>query len=736
MRLESFRIVNYRSIAEVCIEPCGDFNVLIGRNNSGKSNLLASIEAFFSSVKPEAINTRPLIGNEIDLHQKNLTSQIQLSAVFAPTPAELEELLSDIRSERPQVKTLLEEIKPESRLSVCVVVVPAPKKFAYVQGIKLLDRGDSRVIFEIDRSIAEELYENVAGMERGVSSSEALGRILRRFDSDDYATVKRQQGRDQSSGPPIEYYFRRYGEEDSNVVAEIVKLFRKSDSYESFQNSVSSFISATDSNVEALSRSPITSPIRTFTGEENTVPQYVKLLLGRLHAIKILHFRERRAPIGSEEARRLLSLKVKRGGTDILARIQSTIDELLGVRVDAFEGPTDNRGQPSAELDVDEFLIQANGSGIREALRLILDTEFGQPNLLLVEEPEIHLHPALETSIMSYLREISRDRQVFITTHSTNFLDTGNFQNVFLVQKDKSTKLSSLSLAEAEEKLPAELGIRLSSLFMYDQIIFVEGPSDEQILREFARTLGVNLGQLNTGFIQMNGVRNLGHYAAAEVVSFLTRRRVKLYFLVDADESKSFHFQRLRDEFGDNAKVHVLEKREIENYLLSPAANIKHLIARKKLSQEAFSPPDEPSFRQLQMDAADSLKALAIWKRILAGAKRPLYPTDKNGDYPTATSEMKNRAEQMLEKVKADADTAIAGLDDLCSEAASLVEADWPNRKMNIVPGSSILDKVYKKFGLRYDKMRDGIGVASQMEKDEIESELRTFIQDLGKSDR
>jgi putative ATP-dependent endonuclease of OLD family len=57
--------------------------------------------------------------------------------------------------------------------------------------------------------------------------------------------------------------------------------------------------------------------------------------------------------------------------------------------------------------------------------------------------------------------------------------------------------------------LPSELGIRLSSLFMYDQIIFVEGPSDEQIIREFARSLGVNFGQLNLGFVQMRGVRNI-----------------------------------------------------------------------------------------------------------------------------------------------------------------------------------------------------------------------------------
>ncbi|NER06645.1 MAG: AAA family ATPase, partial [Okeania sp. SIO3C4] len=33
--------------------------------------------------------------------------------------------------------------------------------------------------------------------------------------------------------------------------------------------------------------------------------------------------------------------------------------------------------------------------------------EFEQPNILLIEEPEIHLHPALEISMMRYLKRIT-----------------------------------------------------------------------------------------------------------------------------------------------------------------------------------------------------------------------------------------------------------------------------------------------------------------------------------------
>lgn len=586
-------------------------------------------------------------------------------------------------------------------------------------------------MFELDDKAVNELYEIVASVERADASRASLTKFMQSFDDDDYGTAKRNRNRD-IGGPPIEYFLGRH-QMDPRLVSEVVKVFNSSESYEAFSNAITQLSNAAEESKQGLSQRPINAAIKTFTGEEHTVPRYVKQLLSRIKGTKILHFKERRVPIGSEEAKRLLSLKTRRGGTEVLVRIQSTIDELLGVKVDAFEGPV-ARGQSVAELDVDDFLIQVNGSGIREALRLILDTEFENPDILLVEEPEIHLHPALETSIMSYLREVSRGIQVFITTHSTNFLDTGNFQNVFLVLKNGSTSVAPLTLAEAADKLPSELGIRLSSLFMYDQIIFVEGPSDEQIIREIARTLNVNLGQLNVGFIQLRGVRNLGHYAAAEVVSFLTRRQVKLHFLIDADEANSVHFARLRDEFGDNARIQILKRREIENYLLSPAANIRHLASRtRSTNNRPFAAPTEETFRSQEEEAAEGLKHLAIWKRVMSLTCRPLYPADQDRGVPEDMDSAVMRATTILTRMRDLADATISEVKEVYEKAADAVEREWPTSKMDIVPGSAILDEVYKRYGFRYDKMRDGIGVAAQMEESEIDRELRDFIHVLGK---
>jgi putative ATP-dependent endonuclease of OLD family len=318
---------------------------------------------------------------------------------------------------------------------------------------------------------------------------------------------------------------------------------------------------------------------------------------------------------------------------------------------------------------------------------------------------------------------------VFLTTHSTNFLDTGAFDHVFMISKERSTLVSSLTLTEAEEKLPEELGMRLSSLFMYDQIIFVEGPSDEQIIREFASTLNINLGQLNAGFITMSGVRNIGHYAAAEVITFLTKRKVKLCFVVDADESGSVHFTRIQDRFKDVIAIHRLSKREIENYILLPRAIAEHLLERKRGMQNAsFEPPTEQDVRSGLLAAADELKWLAIWKRVSATACCPIIPPNVRRVEVKDVTAMKAKGLEALRKARDELEQVEQGFDETISHAVSDVERNWEAKKLDIVPGASLLDHLYKRYGLRFEKTRDGPAVAALMRKDEIDREIVKVI--------
>jgi putative ATP-dependent endonuclease of the OLD family len=267
-------------------------------------------------------------------------------------------------------------------------------------------------------------------------------------------------------------------------------------------------------------------------------------------------------------------------------------------------------------LSTVSILVQANGSGIRESLRLILDNEFDHPSLLLIEEPEVHLHPALEASMMRYLQSISTVYQVFLTTHSTNFLDTAELTNVYLITKSHSTKAELLDIDAAETLLPRELGLRMSSLFMYDRLVFVEGRTDEAILREWASLLNVNLSQANVGFVPMGGARNFSHYAAAATLAFLSKRNVESWILLDRDEKESEEIDKLKAIAAKFATVKVLEHREIENLLLQPRVILELIKFKQKSAGKSQNEVTQDQVETALEQALNRLKKKTIHKRI------------------------------------------------------------------------------------------------------------------------
>lgn len=53
MKIASFRICNFRSIADTDEINCQNLMVFIGRNNAGKSNILKALDVFFNDSKPD-----------------------------------------------------------------------------------------------------------------------------------------------------------------------------------------------------------------------------------------------------------------------------------------------------------------------------------------------------------------------------------------------------------------------------------------------------------------------------------------------------------------------------------------------------------------------------------------------------------------------------------------------------------------------------------------------------------
>ncbi|RCJ20006.1 hypothetical protein A6S26_04550 [Nostoc sp. ATCC 43529] len=742
MKLETVNIKRFRSIENTELGNCGDFNVLIGKNNTGKSSILLAINAFFECIKNgNVVNLNPKFGQSIDFFKGQTNLPIEINLTFSLMPSDIDTLTQDIVKEAPQMKNAVLGIDLSLRISITVAIMPLPDSFSFVKKISLVNPANfcstsdnnENIIFSVSEESAVELFNKFLRSKEYNKKADALLSV--KLDTDDFVKLQKPDNREFKRF--LTYRLNRpNSSEFSNELVEIITdIAEGSSSYEDLQKSIKKIASSMREEAEATEIQPLKIKVGTFAGEESSIPDYIQNLLKKICTNKVLYLTERRKQIGKQEAEKLLELKVTRGGTKILQSIQETVSALLGVRIDAFQTISSLGNQTSAEMDVDDFLVEVNGSGIKEALRLVLDVEFEIPNILLVEEPEIHLHPGLETTIMRYLKRISCNCQVFLTTHSTNFLDTGEMKNVYLVSKPNSTQIRQLDIEEAEAEIPQELGIRLSSLFMFDRLIFVEGQSDEDIIREWASILGINLSQANVGFIHMGGARNFAHFATEATLSFLTKRQIQMWFLIDRDEKEDYEVSNLQKILGQKATVKVLQRREIENYLICPRVIREFIEFKRKSSGTNTEPiPSELEIKEKIEECADQLKQFTINKRVFKIACKPIYPNTKGLFNEVVQGEdifvnkVIEEIQQIIGQLEADKDR----LETLYKEKLEEVNRVWQYSKLNLVPGDLLLDMVCQAYKIRFKKERDGSKLATLMTKNEICQEIIDIIQEFG----
>jgi putative ATP-dependent endonuclease of OLD family len=745
MKIQSFKLQHYRSASNVDLQDCGQFNVLIGKNNSGKSTILSALHGFFATISDGGLVTlEPAFGKRIDFHNAIVSSPIEVSVTFLLTNTERESLVAAIVAEAAQMKNAAEGLPTTVCLTATLrVSAVGDERYAYVSDLLLEDvarMGDKHArytLVSISAKSAAEIVQRRIRIRDISTVAEAASSVIEGIDQDDWERIRSELSNERRpSGSPFRYIMRHFysGELPEEAMTLVASLLREEKTYDEFRRSVTSFIESLTDERATLEKQALTNPLDTFSGNDAHIPAYVDLLISRISEMRVHYLTDRRTPIGNVEADHLLDLKVRRGGVDELRNIQETVTSLLGVSIDAYQADNASATDRVAELDVDEFLVEANGSGIREALRLILDVEFSNPAVVLVEEPELHLHPGLETSMMRYLKRKSNQSQVFLTTHSTNFLDTADMSKVYLVSKLGGTFVRMLKFEDAESQIPKELGIKLSSLFMFDRLVFVEGASDENVLRECASKLGINLSQANVGFVQIGGSRNFLYFATEATLSFLKRRGVAMWFILDRDERDAVEVEKVKTLLGDRAKVIVLARRELENYLICPRAIASFVNAKAQLAGVNGERTDvnEQVARQSLQDAADELRPIAIQKRVARVANRPVYPRfvpDRSYADDNAV------AAQVLLQI----DEAITQLTNVKGRVAALVEderknveTEWSSKCLDIIPGDELLDVACQKMGARFHKQRDGVRLASLMSKDEIPTELQSILREIG----
>ncbi|MBN2526977.1 MAG: AAA family ATPase [Deltaproteobacteria bacterium] len=121
--------------------------------------------------------------------------------------------------------------------------------------------------------------------------------------------------------------------------------------------------------------------------------------------------------------------------------------------------------------------------------------------ILAIEEPEAHLHPAMQYQFLRFLKKNLSDkkqvRQTFITTHSTHITAAVDLGSIVCLYEDEKEKFRvaypGRAVAEKDSRAYVQrfLDATKSNMLFSSRIIFVEGIAEQLLLPCFAAYLGL-----------------------------------------------------------------------------------------------------------------------------------------------------------------------------------------------------------------------------------------------------
>lgn len=312
-------------------------------------------------------------------------------------------------------------------------------------------------------------------------------------------------------------------------------------------------------------------------------------------------------------------------------RLVEIVSEIFGYRLlkPAYAGapyitcqylkgiPTSNGYGGFPSLDV-----STAGSGFHQVL-LILAFMFARPSsLILLDEPDAHLHVLLQKQLYDILRHLCHERkgQLLIATHSEVLIDSTSPEQIVSFYRVPHALASDSDRDQVREALKRVTSLELLLAENAQGILYLEGTTDFDLLKAWATILDHPLKQWfrSLPFWHNNHGRSpkeaRAHFFALKAI----RPDLRAALLLDGDNQNLLD----REIAADGLTILRWERYEAESYLLHPASLERFLDAEKgalfaKPAMDYLRDQLPPAFFHAPLEASAFLRAEPASKTLL-----------------------------------------------------------------------------------------------------------------------
>ncbi|HWZ88995.1 MAG TPA: ATP-binding protein [Polyangiaceae bacterium] len=335
---------------------------------------------------------------------------------------------------------------------------------------------------------------------------------------------------------------------------------------------------------------------------------------------------------------------------------------------------------PFLETEIEAHLARIEGAPDDQSPR--------EDTVVLIDEPEIHLHPYLQARMVEYLRSITARGgvQFVLATHSTTIIDAADYDELFVLNPPSATTPDDnqlVQLATSAEKLSAirTLTGETHTLTLGRKLLCIEGelPSGNRNHATDVRLLELMCPEVTTYVILPFGGKSTTLDAASRLRSLLSEAfgLEAVLALVDKDTS-----DRPREPW-----IHHLPVTMVENLLLQPAVIWDILQPHKERLQFSDAAGVEAELRVIAKARRDLEVRLRVNRKIPFIRFRPqgLTPTELQGSFDAQAATSRGSLPQ---------DDELASL---VREAEEAVDAALSNaEELDLFHGKDILQAFHK----------------------------------------